>query len=207
MKNFNLLYIVLAILLFSCKGSDSYTPYVYETNPHYSFGYVQFYGKYYQELLGNQNNIISVSLFSDSLYITEEGSLEGFGQYLYLEDVFVNPTDTLFQYGSYTISSSGEPFTIEPGKNDTIDNEIYTYGATITYFEENQTKSVLKLITEGTVNVSKIGSRYTISFDLKTNDMNELKGNFVEVLPQYNESLQSNNPITRSQNRFKITYN
>lgn len=189
MKKLNLIYIILIVLLVSCKGTEPVPPYVYEANPHYSFGYVQFYGTYYKDY-GNNNNVISLSLFSDSLYITSEGSLGGFGQYLYLEDVFNSPADSMLQLGTYTIDSSGEPFTIAPGINDTIDDEIYTLGATISYYEQNPAKSIMKLITGGKIDVSKVGSKFNISFDLITDDQKELKGSFTELLPFFDESLK-----------------
>ena len=195
MKNHIVVISLLAILFFSCKGNEPFTPYVYETNPHYSFGYVQFYGSYYKEF-GNSNNVIAVSLFSDSLYITEEGSLEGFGQYLYFEDVFISPTDTMLQTVTYTLNDSGEPYTISPGVNDTIDSEVYTMGATISYYEQNPAKSKMKLITDGTISVSKVGTIYNILFNLKTDDGKDLKGNFTHFLPFIDESLQTDNSET-----------
>ena len=130
MRNLNILYIFIAILLFSCNGSEPDSPYVYEANPHYSFGYIQFYGLFYKNV-GNPNNILTISLFSDSLYISEEGSLEGFGQFLYLEDVYNSPTDTLLHTTTYTVNESRDPYTISAGKNDTIDkNEPSTVADT-----------------------------------------------------------------------------
>jgi len=124
------------------------------------------------------------------LYISEEGSLEGFGQFLYLEDVYNSPTDTLLHTTTYTVNESRDPYTISAGKNDTIDNEVYTIGATISYYEQNTAKSTIKLITDGTLTVNYIGAVYNIIFDFKTEDGKDLKGSFTDLLPYFDESLQ-----------------
>lgn len=200
MKFSHILIFSFAILLASCKGYEPTPPYVYESKPHYAWGYAQFFGAYYNEY-GNKNNVISVSLFSDSLILNDEGSLVGFGQYLFLEDVFVAAKDTLLPVGTYTINTSGSTFTIAPGVNDTIDNEVYTLGATISYFEQNASKSTLKLITAGSmvVSVSNDG-KHTVNCNFKTADNKELKGSFTEILPHIDESLK--NPITRKINKL-----
>lgn len=201
MKNINLLFIFFAIVLVSCKGNDPNPPYVYESNPYYSYGLAEFYGSYYKEF-GIDNNVISLSLYSDTLKRNDDG--DWYGQYLYLEDVFVAPNDTLLPLGTYTISDSNEPFTIAPGVLDTIDNEVYTLGAAISYYERNSSKSVMKLITEGTISVSKVGLKYYILCDLKTDDKMELKGTFLNELLQTNESLQTDGtPIHKSRSAKK----
>ena len=201
MKFTHLLIISFLILLASCKGYEPTPPYVYESNPHYAWGYAQFFGAYYNEY-GNKNNVISVSLFSDSLSTNDDGELMGFGQYLFLEDVFVAAKDTLLPVGTYTINTSGSTFTIAPGVNDTIDNEVYTLGATISYFEQNASKSTLKRISSGSmvVSISNDG-KHTVNCNFKTADNKELKGSFTEILPHIDESQK--NPITRKSNRLK----
>ena len=201
MKFSHILIFSFAILLASCKGYEPTPPYVYESNPHYAWGYAQFFGAYYNEY-GNKNNVISVSLFSDSLNTSDEGELQGFGQYLFLEDVFVAAKDTLLPVGTYTINTSGSTFTIAPGVNDTIDNEVYTLGATISYFEQNASKSTLKRISSGSmvVSISNDG-KHTVNCNFKTADNKELKGRFTEALPHIDESLK--NPIIRKSNRLK----
>jgi len=201
MKNLNILYIFIAILLFSCNGSEPNSPYVYESNPYYSYGFAEFYGAYYKNS-GIENNVISLSLYSDTLKKTDDGSW--YGQYLYLEDVFVAPSDTLLTLKIYTISNSKEPYTIVPGTLDTIDNEVYTYGARISYIEQNTAKSVLKRITEGTITVSKVGFKYFINCDLKTSDDMELKGTFINVLIQTDESFKTGDIVPQKSRRHKL---
>lgn len=188
MKNIFLFVVAIGCLLSSCKGTDPVPPYVYEANPHYNFGYAEFFGAYYATYK-NPNNVITLSLFSDSLKINNLGNLVGFGQYLFLEDVFVAPTDTLLPLTTYTIDDSGLPNTVAPGKNDTIDNQIYTLGATISYYEQNATKSTQKRITSGTFTLSQVDSNYKIVFNLKTSDKKDLKGSFTAKLPYFDESL------------------
>lgn len=205
MKFIHLLLFSFLLLLTSCKGYEPTPPYVYESNPHYAWGYAQFFGAYYNKY-GNKNNVISVSLFSDSLSVNDEGELIGFGQYLFLEDVFVAAKDTLIPVGTYSFNTSGSTFTIAPGVNDTIDNEVYTLGATISYFEENASKSALKLITSGSmvVSISNEG-KHIVNCNFITADNKELKGSFTEILPHFDESLKT--PITRKINKFNTQPN
>lgn len=190
MKNAGIILIASLCMLVSCKNNDPIQPYAYETNPHYSFGYQEYYGAYFADY-GIANNVISLSLFSDSLKITEDGRLAGFGQYLFLEDVYVLPTQTSLTAGTYTIDKSGLLRTVSPGVNDTIDNEVYTYGATISYFEKDPSKSVMKRITGGTFTLSteRLTGKYTIAFNFTTSDGKPLKGSFSGELGYSNESL------------------
>ena len=199
MKNFKLLIILFACLLVSCKGGDPIAPYTYESNPHYAWGYAEFYGAYYSEY-GIKNNTLSLSLFSDSLKLTDNNELVGYGQYLFLEDIFIAPTDTLIPLGTYRISSTekGDPFTFYVGKKDTIDSEVYTTGAYITYYEQNSEKSTIKLITGGTFSVSLYNNKYRIVCNFSTDDKLQLKGNFNAILNYYDRSLTSKKIAVRN---------
>lgn len=196
MKKHSWLLVVLIGLLTSCGGGQPYQPYVYNANPTYTWGYAEFYGAYYANYK-NTNNVISLSLFSDSLKINDIGNLVGTGQYLFLEDVFIAKTDTLLPTGTYTVSNSGLPFTVAPGLNDTIDKLVYPIGASISYYEGNPTMSTLKLITSGTFTVSRIKNSFTIVFDLKTSDKKALKGSFSALLPHIDQSLATPKSVAR----------
>ena len=201
MKNFNLLILLFTFLLASCKGGEPITPYTYESNPHYAWGYAEFYGAYYSEY-GIKNNTLSLSLFSDSLKLTNNNELVGYGQYLFLEDIFIAPTDTLIRLGTYRISISekGDPFTFYAGKKDTIDSEVYTTGAYITYYEQNSDKSTIKLITGGSFTVSLYDNKPRIICNFTTDDKLLLKGSFTGELPHFDQSLTPKKIATR--NRF-----
>ena len=66
MKKQLLILGVLGILLASCLGGQLNPQYVYNKNPSYTWAYAEFYGPYYKSENGNLNNVISLSLFSDS---------------------------------------------------------------------------------------------------------------------------------------------
>ncbi len=188
MKN---IYIALTLSIFtmiSCVNNEPKQTYVYEKNPAYSWGYAEFFGAYYADY-GNANNDLSLSLFTDSLKVNNSGNLTGYGQYLFLEDIFIATTDTLLPQGTYTISDSGEPFTVASGLLDTIDNETYTLGATISYYEPNSLNSTIKLISSGSFTLSYSGTICTISCDFVTSDNMQLKGSFSGEIPYYDESL------------------
>lgn len=201
MKQIKLLIIIFVCLLVSC-GHQQNLQYTYNSNPNYTWGYAEFFGAYYADY-GNANNVISLSLFSDSLSIDSTGSLIGIGQYLFLEDIFIAKTDTLLPTGTYTINSTGLPFTVTPGKNDTVDDQVYPIGAYISYYEENTTKSTLKIITEGTFTVSVQGLNYTIMCDFKTADSSVLKGRFTAKLPYYDEVFSTQKNAVRK----RLLYN
>ena len=205
MKKQILIIVVLAVLLASCVGGQLNSQYVYNSNPLYTWGYAEYYGPYYKTENGNLNNVISLSLFSDSLKINDIGNLVGTGQYLFLEDVFIAKTDTFLPVGTYTINETGLPFTVSPGKNDTVDNQVYQIGANISYFEGNTAMSIQKLVTDGTFTVSKLGQRYNVVCDLKTSDKKDLKGNFSAVLPHIDQSLAT--PKNSSRKRLIYSVN
>ena len=200
MKKIILLVSFFAFLLSSCKY-EPVVQYAYNVNPKYSWGYVEFFGKEYADY-GITNNLLSVSLFSDSLSIDSVGSLQGLGQFLFLEDMYVAPTDTLLPVATYTISNSHEAYTVSPGKNDTVGTEVFPIGAYISYYEANASKSTLKFITEGTFTVSRLGINYTIVCNLKTDDKKALKGAFYGKLPHIDESLIQPSLHTRKPHRF-----
>lgn len=187
MKNPVLPILLFIWLLTSCGSGQLDSTYVYDSDPNYSWGNTEFFGNYYGSY-GNKNNVISLSLFSDSLKINDIGNVTGTGQYLFLEDIYVSKTDTLLPAGAYIVNDSGLPFTVSPGKKDTIDNEVYQQGAYISYLENNSINSTIKLITSGSFIVSVQGLKYNIAFDLKTADSKVLKGTFTGQLPNYGGS-------------------
>jgi len=192
MKYLQILVVFFGIMLTSCNGSDPQSAYVYNANPIYTWGYAEYFGLEYAKS-GNQNHILSVSLFSAGLKPDSTGALTGVGQSLFFEDIYVHPTEILLPAGTYTINTSELPFTVRPGKNDTVGNELFPIGARITYYEENTSKSKVKFITEGTFSVSiESDTIYTINCDFKTDDKKVLKGSFTATyLPHYNESLNA----------------
>ena len=196
MKKLTPLLFVFVALLTSCGGSPLNSSLVYETNPQYTWGYAEFFGDYYGGYK-NENNVLSISLFTDSLKINDLGNLTGLGQYLFLEDVFQAPTDTLLREGTYQVNDSGLPFTIAPGKNDTVDNAVFPIGAYISYYEYNAANSTLKLITSGTFTVNRNGNTYNIVCNLKTSDNLELKGKFTANLPHIDQSLAAPAAVIR----------
>ena len=201
MKKHNWLLVILVGLLTSCGGGQLYQQYVYNVSPTYTWGYAEFFGAYYANY-NNQNNVISLSLFSDSLKINDIGNLVGTGQYLFLEDVFISKTDTLLPTGTYTVNNSGLPFTVAPGLNDTIDKLVYPIGANISYYEGNSAMSTQKLISSGTFTISNIGNKYTVNFNLVTDDKKTLKGSFSAVLPYIDQSIAT----PKSGSRKRLVY-
>ncbi len=196
MKKLNLLIFIFAAILTSCGSGQLNQQLVYEKNPQYTWGYAEFFGDYYADY-GNKNNVLSISLFTDSMKIDDLGNLAGLGQYLFLEDVFQAPTDTLLRVGTYTVNDTGSPFTVAPGKNDTVDNEEYPIGAYISYYEYNADNSTLKLITGGSFTVSLSGNIYSITCNFKTADNMDLKGSFTATLPHIDQSLTSPKSVLR----------
>ena len=201
MKKFILLIFILATILTSCGESQLSSSLVYEKNPQYAWGYAEFFGDYYADY-ANKNNVLSLSLFTDSLKLNSLGELSGLGQYLFLEDVFQAPADTLLQVGTYNVNNTGLPFTVAPGKNDTVDNQVFPIGAYISYYEYITSNSTLKLISRGSFTISRYGSIYTIACDFVTSDSTILKGTFKAELPHIDEALSTQ----KSGIRKKLVY-
>lgn len=195
-----ILLFCLVLVFTSCGIGQPNPTYVYNTNPNYTWGFADFYGAYYANY--NKNNVISLSLFSDSLKIDDLGNLTGVGQSLFLEDVFVEPKDTLLPVGTYSVNNTGLPFTVSSGRNDTIDNVIYPIGARISYYELNAAKSKMQLISSGSFTVTQSGSVYNIVCDFKTTDSILLKGTFSAKLPTYNQSIV----VPKSVRRNNLVY-
>lgn len=199
MKKIIFLAIFFPILLTSCRGGEAPLPYVYNTNPTYTWGYIEYFGLEYT-LKQIPNNVLSISLFSSGLTTDNAGALKGTGQFLFLEDVYIAPSEKTLPFSkTFTISNSHDPYTVAPGKNDTVGTEVFPIGAVIYYYEENATKSTIKYITEGTFTVTKSASNFTVNCDFKTSDekelkktsdKKELKGVFSGRLDYYDRSLK-----------------
>lgn len=191
-----ILFVVLMWLMNSCTTDSPGSPYVYQSNPQYTWGYAQFYGTYYSNYQ-IENNVLSVSLFSKELSVDKNGALIGYGQYLILEDVFLAPTDTLLHAGTYKVSATHEPFTFFDGRKIKQGKIEIPTGAYINYIEADPTKNKVKLIIGGSFTVSiENDTVYSISCDFTTDDNRSLKGNFKGVLPHFDESAKT--PVTNS---------
>ncbi|MFT3752319.1 MAG: hypothetical protein QM800_05390 [Paludibacter sp.] len=206
MKSVKLLFFFAFTLLLACNGGEPPLPYTYNANPRYTWGYAEYFGKEYADF-GIDNNIISLSLFSDSLSIDSTQSLVGIGQYLFLEDIFVSPTGKFLPDGTYTVDTTGLPFTVSPGRIDTVGTEMFPIGATISYYEENTSKSKLLYVTSGNfvvaTSILNDTTYYTINCDFRTNDKKALKGSFNGQLIHFDESLTPRRDLIRKkQHKF-----
>lgn len=199
---------ILPFLLFlgvltSCYERNPTTLYNYNKNPLYTWGYAEFYGNYYAHQNENINHVISLSLFSDSLYVNDEGGLAGFGQYLFLEDVFVSENDTILPAGTYTVSKSGEAYTIAPGENFKVDKSDYPIGGMIYFIEKNAQRSKSNFITEGSMTVEWVApANHKITCQFILDDRTTLKGTFNAVLSHFNQAVDSQPQSVRK--RIKV---
>lgn len=189
MKVHFLMVMLTLLSLASCEKPEV-PEYEYESNPQYTWGYAEFWGPYYAQYFNN-NNLLSISLFTDSLDITAENTLAGFGQYLYLEDVFINANDTILPEGEYLVNDSGDPFTIAPGEQLEFDGQKFDVGAMIFYLEKNSALSTLKYITGGKMTVFHIGDKILIVCAFTLKDGKELRGRFERPLPHIDFSEQN----------------
>ncbi len=202
MKNLIFVLLFSSVLFVSCKTNDPALEYKYNTNPTYSWGYAEFYGPYYSEYM-NDNNVISLSLFSDSLLVDSTGSLDGIGQYLFLEDIFISPTDTILPDGVYEISKSEAPFTVAPGEKFKADNNEYVIGASIYFIEKKSNFSVQKLISRGSFTVESMNNTKYIDFNFVLTDSTKLKGKFSTELPHFDQSIATPPSSVRKKLKLK----
>ncbi len=185
----------LILFLASCNGNTPNPPYVYETNPTFTWGFAEFYGKYFNNY-NIDDNVLILNLLSDGLGVDKDQNLIGVGQYLILEDVFINANDTLLPAGTYTAVDSiidVKPFTFLKGKEykEKTSSDGIPSGAYIYYFENDASKNAIKYIISGTFTVSYNlqNTKYTITCDFDTKDKKEIKGTFTGELPHYDRSV------------------
>lgn len=179
-----LLPLFLIVLLSSCVKKEPFV-YDYEDNPLYTWGYADFWGDYYQANKIDEN-VLSLSLFTNNLSIeASTGNLKGTGQYLYLEDIFVAPADTLLPEGTYTVSAAVAPFSIAPGRVLEVDGQKFEIGAFVYFVEPNELYTVTKFISSGTMKVVNAGTLSRLDFDFTLNDSTRLKGRFEDPLPYF----------------------
>ena len=207
MKQLKYIFSILSIaILLSACNSDLAPEYQYEDNPEYTWGYQLYYGDYYGNYQVN-SNVNSLVLFTDKLVTDSLGYLNGYGQYLYLYDIFTGNSDVLLPDGTYTISDSDEPFTIRPGKY--FEQLDYVNGAFINYVERDENKSKIKLIIDGSLVLSRStdGKKVSITCDFITEDKKQLKGRIENYeLPAYDMSREERNQklIGKSTSRPKL---
>ncbi|VBB46043.1 hypothetical protein TRIP_D380029 [uncultured Paludibacter sp.] len=213
MKNlyFKILVGIFGIYLISCNGNSPVPPYVYETNPQYTWGFAQFYGAYYSNY-EIQDNVLTLNLLTDKLGVDSLNQLTGTGQYLILEDVFTNSADTLLPEGTYTAVDTItdiKPFTFLKGKEfkENSSSDGIPSGAYVYYFEEDASKDVIKYIVSGsfTVSYNLQNDNYTINCDFTTKDKKNIKGTFTEELPHFDLSAKIKAGMTREK-IFKINW-
>lgn len=180
----NILILLLLILCCGCEKNTPIASFAYETNPKFTWGYVQFYGNYYHNYQLS-NNVLTLHLFSEGLTI-EEGKLIGKGQHLVLSDVFIQPTDTLLPIGTYTTSDKGEAMTYFDGRNFKMNKDDIPTGTYIHYLTDNAFNDKTALLTQSNLTVQlKNDSIYIISIEgvLEEKSKTVLKGIFEGVLP------------------------
>ncbi len=187
MNKFTLIKLLVLVSLVSCGTYEPTFKYKYNTNPKYTWGYADFYGAYYSDVQ-NINNVISLSLFSDSLYVNNNRNLAGTGQYLFLEDVFVSSTDTILPNGVYKVSKDKTPFTVYPGEEFKVDDAKYVIGSYIYFIEKNSNYSVQKLISGGSFTVTNLSDTRLLNFNFVLSDSTRLQGSFTAMLPHYDLS-------------------
>jgi hypothetical protein len=175
--------VFVLMLLASCEKKEPFV-YQYEANPLYTWGYADFWGDYYQAYAIPQN-VVSLSLFTNNLSVDSTGGLIGTGQYLFLEDIFIAPSDTILPPGIYTVSESTDSFNIAPGEQLEIDGQKFEVGAFVYFLEKNEHFSTIKFITSGTMQViyTETSARFEFSFIL--DDKTSINGSYVGQLPYF----------------------
>lgn len=179
--------LTVLILLTACKPDEPVAKYVYEAKPHYSWGYAEYFGAYYADYK-NTNNVLSLSLFSDSLKLNDAAELTGLGQYLYIEDIFLPSTNVILPEGDYVSSTSEEPFTFYPGQKFPVDDVTIDVGAFLYYSEKNKSFTVMKHVVRGLFNVKIADNKHTITCDFVLSDSSKVEGSFTGELPHVDQS-------------------
>ncbi len=211
---FKILLIISLVTWQSCERKEPFV-YQYPTNPAYTWGYAEFWGAFYQHY-DVEHHVLSLSLFTDSLFIDEENALDGIGVYLNIDDIFIPATDTIFPAGEYVISQSidsinptngaayGEVMTLARGEQYNKDGIKYDMGTYVYFIEELQSYTIRKFVVDGSMTVSYPGSNIYIKFDFVLDDKSVLQGKFVypvSSFPIFDESITP----TSTENGMKIS--
>ena len=193
---------VMSILFSACKTEPIATTYHYDLNPQFTWGYAQFYGDYYRNY-NIKNNVLSLNLFTKNLFINSDKALDGTGQYLLMEDIFVAPNDTLLPAGTYKVSETAEPFTFYSGKIFKDKNDEIPSGAYIYFIESDAARSKIACITDGTMTISiQNDTIYNIACHFVLDGKDELNGTFSKVLYHFDE--HASTPASVKRNTLKI---
>lgn len=187
MKHLSIAILGLLVLT-ACSTNEPKATYKYELSPSFGFGYAEYFGAWNADY-NNPNNVLALSLFTDSLKITTAGELEGLGQYLFIENIFVPNTAKYLTDGTYTASESEAPFTFLPGKKFDVDGFLIDTGAFMLYLEKNNNYTTQKFISRGTFTVKITEVLHKIDFDLVLSDSSKVKGSFNDTLPHINSSI------------------
>lgn len=179
--------LTLVFVLTACKPDEPVAKYQYEAKPHYSWGYVEYFGAYFADYK-NTNNVLSLSLFSDSLKLNDKAELSGLGQYLYVEDIFVSPSNMILPEGDYVSSTSEKPFTFYPGQKYPVDDVTVDIGAFMYFIEKNKSFTAMKHVTHGSFNVKIIDNKHVITCNFVLSDSSKVEGTYTGELPHVDRS-------------------
>lgn len=179
--------LIFAVTVVSCDPDNNDFKYRYNYQPVFSWGYAEFFGPYYSNY-DVEKNIVSLSLFTDSLSVDNQGNLAGFGQYLFLEDVFIAPDKVLLPEGTYKCSEKMEEFNFTPGSKLKIDSLSYPIGAFVMFVEKQKSRSVIRYIKSGNLSISYIGDKMNVNGNLQLDNDSILTTTFSSTLPYYNSS-------------------
>lgn len=205
-KNFCLISLIAMLFLgFSCVDDEKYI-YTYESNPVFSWGYTQFYGAFYSDK-DITNNVVSLSLFTDSLDVSDDGNLTGFGQYLFIEDIFINPEDSILPAGTYTNDSTYQVFTFNAGKEEEIDGITYQIGSYMLFIEKDESRSKIQFIKDGNFTVTHSGNKTIIQCTLTLDNDSIITGNFNAQLYNFDQSAKVKSNIRKTKVKLPVYLN
>lgn len=201
MKHITYILLAIILLLQSCGSNEPRFKYQYNLNPSYKWGYAEFYGAYYKGA-GFDNNVVSLSLFSDSLTVAD-GGLVGNGQYLFIEDVFIALGDTILPPGRYFAAKTGKPFTFFPGEVLKIDKNEFAVGPFLFYKEKRKAFSVQRFVSHGYFDLTYSTNKHVMSFNFTLSDSSKVKGSYTAELPYIDQSID----IAAGADRKKVRIN
>lgn len=217
-------FAIMILMFGSCKNEPR-QPYIYETNPKYTYMGIGFYDKYYEKQgLDIPNYVFSFTFLSDGMLNEDSTEIVGYGQQLYIEDFFVSDYmmkpifDSLLKgvdltqrqildclKGEYKASGKvgdenyGDSLTFAPGQHQKIDSLTYILGARVNYVEKDDFYSKQRLITDGTFVIDENG----ISFDLVMEDGEKLYGSYESIAEDEEKDIELKYSKTREKEVLK----
>lgn len=151
----------------------------------YDFTFPQAKAFFHGDAYKSQSNNITLRLYSQGIYVSDNGEISGEGFFLNL-DLQVPITEKLVQVGNYAASSTPLPMTFLPGDTINRNDTIYATGTFLGQYSEQGFGVIF--IKQSVVTVSATGENYTVSCSIIGEKNEQITVNYSGKIPTFDIS-------------------